>query len=269
MSDYALFAGSIPEHYDRGLGPHIFEDYAADLAERAGALRPSAVLELAAGTGIASRMLRDAIPPDATLTVSDLNEPMLDVARTKFEPGEDVRFRLLDAMELDVADQSFDLVVCQFGIMFFPDKRASLVEALRALKPGGTYLLSVWGDLASNPFADVAHQTGAKFFPSDPPLFYTVPFSYFDIRQVEDDLRSAGFGDISHQVLETTKSLVDVELFANGLVRGNPMIDELRDRAGVTPENFQAELALALEDRFGPAPTTMPLKAIVFSARRD
>ena len=122
------FVGQIPEAYDLGLGPVLFHDCADDLARRAAALAPSDVLELAAGTGIASRRLRDALPPDATLVASDLNPPMLEVARRKFRPDERVAFREADAMALPFPAASFDLVVCQFGVMFFPDKPASFRE---------------------------------------------------------------------------------------------------------------------------------------------
>src|SRR6187402_861036 len=179
-SEASQFVGDIPGNYDRGLGPVIFEDYAADMARRAAALKPLRVLELAAGTGIVSRKLRDALSPDAQLVVTDLNAPMLDVARAKFRPGERVEFATANAMELGFPDGMFDLVVCQFGVMFFPDKVASFREARRVLRAGGTYLFNVWGRISENPFAAVAQEVSASFFPDNPPGFYRVPFSYAD-----------------------------------------------------------------------------------------
>ena len=143
-SDAASFIGNIPQHYDQGLGPIIFAEYAADIARRAAASRPARVLETAAGTGIVTRRLRDALPGDTQLTATDLNPPMLDMARAKFRPGEQVGFQPADAVALPFADQSFDAIVCQFGVMFFPDKAKSFVEAYRVLAPGGRYVLSVW-----------------------------------------------------------------------------------------------------------------------------
>ena len=149
MSDnQSAFVGSIPEHYDRNLGPIIFTDYAADIARRAAAGEPAKVLETAAGTGIVTRALRDHLAAGTRLTATDLNEPMLDVARTKFRPGEQVEFQQADAMALPFADGSFDTVVCQFGVMFFPDKDQSYREVYRVLTPGGRYLFSMW-DFAS------------------------------------------------------------------------------------------------------------------------
>ena len=117
------FIGSIPQNYDEGLGPHIFESYAHDLAGRAASSSPDAVLELAAGTGIVTRALRAALPARCRLIATDLNPPMLAVAREKFsDPDANVEFRQLDAMDIVYPESSFDVVVCQFGVMFFPDK---------------------------------------------------------------------------------------------------------------------------------------------------
>jgi ubiquinone/menaquinone biosynthesis C-methylase UbiE len=121
----ANFTGSIPENYDRGLVPHIFVDYAADLSRRVAALNPRRVLEIAAGTGAVTRQLRDALPAVASLTASDLNPPMLEVAKQKFRAGEDVAFQPADATSLPFADAAVDVVACQFGVMFFPDKDRS------------------------------------------------------------------------------------------------------------------------------------------------
>ena len=143
-SDATSFTGNIPQHYDQGLGPIIFAEYAADIARRVVASRPARVLETAAGTGIVTRKLRDALPDGAQLTATDFNPPMLDIARTKFRPGEQVSFQQADATALPFADASFDAIVCQFGVMFFPDKAKSFAEAYRVLARGGRYVLSVW-----------------------------------------------------------------------------------------------------------------------------
>lgn len=264
MADLASrFTGSIPEHYDQALGPHIFEDYADEIAARVAALEPKAVLELAAGTGIVSRKLRDRLPAEVALTVSDLNGPMLDVARAKFGADENVDFGVVDAMSLDAANGSIDVVVCQFGVMFFPNKVDSFNEARRVLSPGGRYVFSVWSAMAENPFSEIAHLTGVKFFPEDPPAFYQTPFSYFEIDRIEADLLEAGFDEVGHEVIRIQKDIVDYDLFARGLTYGNPIREEIP-----TPEAYCSELAQDLQERFGRAPATMPLEAIVFVAQR-
>lgn len=261
------FVGDIPQNYDQRLGPIIFEDYADDIARRAAALRPMHVLELAAGTGIVSRRLKDAIGPDARLTVTDLNAQMLDIAKAKFGRDENVDFVVADAMALDFANETFDLIVCQFGVMFFPDKAASFKEALRVLKPGGAYLLNTWGSLVDNPFAAIAQDTTAEFFPSDPPGFYRVPFSYHDAEAVKADMMRGGFQDVAHETLPIQKPVADWEHFGRGLVYGNPLIDEIKNRGGVDPEAVATAITKGLSDALGDVPCTMPIEATVFHGR--
>lgn len=172
------FSGSIPEHYDSGLGPLVFIDYADDIARRAAALKPARVLETAAGTGIVSRRLRDRLPAATRLTSTDLIPGMLEVAKAKFKPTEQVEFQPVDATALPFGDASFDVVVCQFGVRFYPDKEKSYREVHRVLAPGGHYLFNVWDAHRYNPLGRIAHETAGRFFPDDPPQFQSIPFSY-------------------------------------------------------------------------------------------
>lgn len=269
MSDNAhQFVGEIPANYDQGLGPNIFEPFAADIAVRAARRSPARVLELAAGTGIVSRKLRDALPAKAHLTVTDLNPPMLALAQAKFREAENATFVQADAMGLAFPDAHFDLIVCQFGVMFFPDKRASFREALRVLASGGAYLFSTWATMAENPFSQIAQKVSAAYFPDDPPSFYRVPFSYPDADIVAADLKSAGFTQIECTPVALQHPLHDLAAFARGIVYGNPLIDEIRKRGGADPDTIVAAVERRLSEAFGPAPTSMPLKANVFTARR-
>ncbi len=269
MSDDAAgFVGSIPQHYDQGLGPMIFVDYAADIAQRVAAGGPARVLETAAGTGIVTRKLRDALPTGAHLIATDLNPPMLEVARTKFRAGEQVEFRPADAMALPFADGSFDAVVCQFGIMFFPDKAKSCSEVFRVLAPGGRYVFSVWDSHRYNPFGRIAHQVAGRFFPADPPQFYNVPFSCHQIDPIKELLIAAGFTGINAAVISLDKEIPDIANFARAAVFGNPLIDQVRTRGGVEPELIVDALTQEFRGEFGAGPGRMPLQAIVFSATK-
>jgi ubiquinone/menaquinone biosynthesis C-methylase UbiE len=269
MSDNATsFVGSIPQHYDHALGPIIFVDYAADIAQRVAAGNPVRVLETAAGTGIVTRKLRDALPAGARLTATDLNPPMLELARAKFRPGESVEFQPADAMALPFADGSFDAAVCQFGIMFFPDKAKSYSEIYRVLARGGRYVFSVWDSHRYNPFGRLAHEVVGRFFPADPPQFYNVPFSCHQIDPIKESLIAAGFSDIIVAVARLKKEIPDAAIFARGLVYGNPLIDQVRARGGVEPELIVDALMQALRREFGADPGRMPLQAILFSATK-
>lgn len=182
MNDRAAdFIGSIPVFYDDGLGPIFFADFADDIAQRVVALTSTRVLEIAAGTGIVTRRLRDLLPREAHLTATDLNSPMLDVPRGKFRPDEKVEFQPADATALPFPDASFDAAVCQFGVIFFPDKNKGHREAHRVLVSGGRYLFSVWDSHRYNPIGRLITEILAGFFPHDPPQFYQVPFSYIEL----------------------------------------------------------------------------------------
>jgi len=263
----AIFTGSVPEYYDRLLGPNIFIDYACAMAARVKAASPSTILELAAGTGIVSREIKSALP-NAHLMVTDLNAPMLDVAASKFQPTESVEFRIVDAMETPFSDESFDLLACQFGVMFFPDKVQSFREARRLVKPGGRYIFSTWSGFAANPFAMVADECAQSFFPDDPPMFYKAPFSYPDPDQVCLDLKSAGWDDVEFEILTIKKSVADWPGFARGLVFGNPLKAEIEARGGVDPEDVVARLAKALTAKFSTNDDTMSLSAGIYTARK-
>lgn len=264
----AHFVGNIPAHYDAGLGPHLFVDYGADLVQRAAANRPERVLEIAAGTGIVTRMLRDALPLATRLVATDLNAPMLEIARQKFRPEEPIEFRLADAAGLPFDDGAFDTLVCQFGVMFFPDKGKSYREAHRVLAAGGRYHFNVWDSFAFNPFARITHETVGRFFPQDAPAFYTMPFGYHRIDEIKAALIETGFGDISVHVRRIDRSIPNARRLAEALILGNPIIDEIQTRATTGLDAIIAALAAALNGAFGPDPGCMPLQAIVFSARK-
>jgi ubiquinone/menaquinone biosynthesis C-methylase UbiE len=258
------FIGSIPENYDRFLGPLIFHDFADDVAQRVLELGPSKVLELAAGTGIVTRRLRDRLPDDCLLIATDLNPPMLDVAKSKFQSGENVHFESADATQLPYDASGFDTVACQFGVMFFPDKQRSYDEVFRILKPGGHYVFNVWGSLKSNPFAEIAHETVTAFFPEDPPGFYRVPFGYNDATAIDKSLVDAGFSEVSIETLEITSEIPSPSEFAMGLVFGNPLFEEIVSRGG-EPDKVRSAVSDALERQLGP---NMPLQALVIVAKK-
>jgi ubiquinone/menaquinone biosynthesis C-methylase UbiE len=231
------------------------------------ACTPARVLETAAGTGIVTRRLRDQLPAGVRLTATDLNPQMLEIARTKFRPGEQVEFQPADATVLPFADGSFDVVVCQFGVMFFPDKDKSYREVFRVLAPGGHYLFNIWDSHRHNPFGRIVQEIMGSFFSADPPQFQNVPFSYrFDA--AKESMIDAGFTDINAVVVRLEKEIPEPEILARGMIYGSPIIDQVRQRGGVEPEEIVDAIVQEYRREFGSDPGRMPLQALVFSAKK-
>src|SRR5487761_2121784 len=175
-----LFAGSIPQLYERYLVPLIFEPYAADLAARVALREPTSVLEIAAGTGVVTRRLASTLAPAATIVATDLNQAMLDQAAS-MGMSRPVEWRQADATQLPFTDESFDVVVCQFGVMFFPDKPRAFSEARRVLRPGGAFIFNVWDRIDQNEFAHTVTLALEPLYPLDPPRFLArVPHGHSD-----------------------------------------------------------------------------------------
>jgi ubiquinone/menaquinone biosynthesis C-methylase UbiE len=196
-----VFAGSIPENYDRYLVPLIFEIFAQDIAQRVAALSPRTILETAAGSGVVTRALTPRLFPDASYVVTDLNQPMIDYAATQQGADRRVRWRKADAQALPFEDAAFDVVCCQFGVMFFPDRQLGYREAKRVLKPGGCFCFNVWDRIEENVFANDVTNALAEVFPSDPPRFLArTPHGYHDIALIRSELEKVGF---SRVVIET------------------------------------------------------------------
>lgn len=264
MSSYTSFVGSIPERYDRHLGPVLFEPYARDLARRvpAGARRG---LEIAAGTGRVTRHLVAALPADGELVATDLNEPMLAEAQ-RWVRDPRVRWQVADAQALPLPAATFDVVACQFGLMFVPDKPAAAREMRRVLRPGGVALVSTWDRLEANPATAVLHRLACAEVPADPPQFMTVPFSMFDVAALRALFLDAGFADVEVETVAAVGDAASATDLAIGFVRGNPLWNQLVER-GVDAAAFEAKVTAALADAFGDAPCRSALSAHVVTAR--
>lgn len=263
----AIFGGSIPENYDRYLGPSFFEPFANDMAARLNPKRHQKVLEIACGTGIVTRRLRDRLPAETRLVATDLNPAMLALAQSKFDLKKNVIWQEADAGALPFADGSFDAVVCQFGVMFFPDKEAALRETWRVLRSGGMYLFNVWASFEQNPVARTAHETIASFFDRDPPSFYQTPFGFCDADLIRQLLRQAGFGEMEISIVTLPCRSASAAEFAIGLVRGNPVAAAIEER-GVSVDRVVQAVGKKIGERFGEAPVETTMQALVCRAVR-
>lgn len=261
------FTGSVAESYDQMMVPLIFQPYADELARRAQKWQPARILETAAGTGVATEALHKALP-DALIVATDLNPPMIDVA-SKRVLSDKVCFEQANAQELPFADDGFDLVLCQFGAMFFPDRIRAFSEARRVLRPGGRFLLAVWDRIERNRLSAEAQQALVDLFPDNPPLFMREgPFGYHDPSRIEEDLRSAGFRSISIETLERRSRGPSAHDIAQAFCFGTPMGVEVEDlRPGSLNEVF-----LAVEKRLsalqGPDGIDEPISAHVVTATK-
>lgn len=270
-STHASFVGSIPQIYDEHLGPLLFEFAAEDLAGRVRDTLPGAdrVLEIACGTGILTHHLSHALSLEAEIVATDLNDAMLDFARQKRGGAlTNVDFQQADAQALPYCDSEFDAVVCQFGLMFFPDKAEALAEFSRVLRRSGLLAFNVWGSHEDNPVAGIAQRTIESFFDTDPPDFLKVPFGYYEIDPICDLIRGAGLEVLNVETVSAAIERPDALSVARGFVEGNPGILQIRERATADPEEIVLAVADAIGEEYGPAPLQFPLQEIVFLAGR-
>jgi ubiquinone/menaquinone biosynthesis C-methylase UbiE len=258
------FAGPIPENYDRYLGPYIFEPYARNLVAGTASMAPRTILETACGTGRVTRHLLKTFP-GAKLTATDVNGDMINIAR-QYVSDTHIEWRVADAQELPFNEDSFDLVISQFGLMFVPDKPKALAEARRVLKPGGRLLFSTWDRLENNPSFHLADKVVAKYFPVDPPRFFHIPFSLYDDTQLAAWVKDAGFKDVHISLVRLTCESASAADTARGMLEGSPMYTALNELApGLLPV-IKEELSKALAGEFGDAPMISPMQAWVVQA---
>ena len=247
-----VFAGSIPEVYDTFLVPLIFEGYAADMATRVVAGQPRDVLETAAGSGAVTRALAPRLAADARYTVTDLNRQMLDRAAARQGPDHRVTWQTADALALPFADASFDVVCCQFGVMFFPDKLRGYREARRVLKPGGRFVFNVWDTIENNDFARRVTEAAGTVFPDDPPLFLArTPHGYHDTGLIREQLVAAGFATVDIDTVEAESTAPDPRHPAIAYCQGTPLRTEIEARDASMLERVTERAAEAIAARHG------------------
>lgn len=226
-----IFTGSIPEIYDAYLVPLIFEGFAADLSQRVSSDAPHAILETAAGTGVLTRSLAKLMPASARYIVTDLNQPMLDHASRRQGYDDRITWQQANALSLPFADHQFDVVCCQFGVMFFPDRIAGYREARRVLKPGGRFAFNVWDRISENVFADDVTRALQGVFPDSPPLFLArTPHGYHDVAIIRRELEQAGFRDIVIETREELSRAPSPRHPAVAYCQGTPLRNEIETR---------------------------------------
>lgn len=264
-----VFAGSIPGLYEQYLVPMIFEPYAADLAGRVAALSPVDVLEIACGTGVVTRMLASTLPESTSIVATDLNQPMLDLA-SGIGTSRPVEWRLADAMQLPFPDSAFDVVACQFGVMFFPDKAKAFSEARRVLRPGGVLMFSVWDRIEENDFVDTANLALESVFPDDPPRFMVrTPHGYHDFEIISQDLKNGGFTASPRiDTVAAQSRAASARHPAIAYCQGSPLRGEIEARGPTRLEEVTGIVEEALARRFGSGPLEGKIQAHVVTIER-
>ena len=262
------FSSSIAEIYDTYVVPLIFEAYAADLAARVASGPAHRVLEVAAGTGVVTRHLVPLLGAQVHYTATDLNVPMLNRAQERQDDPR-ITWQQADAMALPFEPGSFDVVVCQFGVMFFPDKVAAYRETCRVLTPGGRFLFNAWDRLEYNVVAHRVTEALGKLFPADPPRFMArVPHAYHDVAVIEADLAAAGFTDIVVETRDDISRAPSARDAALAICTGTPTRNEIEARPGADLEAATDAAAQALAAEFGSGAIAAPMRAHIASAVR-
>ncbi|MBB1598598.1 class I SAM-dependent methyltransferase [Variovorax sp. UMC13] len=262
-----VFAGSIPQLYDTLMVPLIFEAYAADMAVLAAAGLPGAVLETAAGSGVVTRALAPRLGTGARYVVTDLSQAMLDHAATRQPPDGRIEWRQADALALPFDDASFDVVVCQFGAMFFPDRVAGYAEARRVLSPDGRFVFDVWDRIEENAFADEVTRALAEVFPHDPPRFLArTPHGYHDTALIRAELGRAGFTDIGIETRAKTSHAPSAREVATAYCQGTPLRNEIEARDASLLALATDRAAQAIASRHGEGPVSGGIQAHVVVA---
>lgn len=262
----ASFSGSIPEYYDRCLSPALFDAFAADLARRLPAKPPGDVLEIACGTGLVTRRLRERLDSTVRLVATDLSNAMLDYARAKLSESRDIEWREADAVKLPFGDGEFGAVVCAFGVMFVPDKQAAFREARRVLKEGGILLFNVWDRIEENPHGAINAQIVESLFPGDEEMRFRIPYEMHNPRLLEQLLAEAGFRGVQIEKRQLPVDRVSALTLATGQIRGTPR-SLLIEKRGVPLDEVIDKVTAALARAGGADPYRGVAQAIVVEAR--
>lgn len=268
MSSIALFAGSVPANYDKYLGPVLFEPYALDLVQRLKNDNVKHLLELACGTGRVTRHLADLIPGDGSMVATDLNIGMLEVAKEKIA-NEKIKWSVADAQNLPFENEQFDHMVCQFGVMFFPDKEKSFREAARVLKDGGKYIFNTWEAVEKNPRINTMWKVVYEMFAEESPDFFQKgPHSFYDNDEIERLLLKAGFKTVRIDTVAKTSKYNHRDDLINGFADGSPFSHYLNEKGEEAKDRFKKRMQQvfeAEEEIFG---NTVPSLALVVEATK-
>jgi ubiquinone/menaquinone biosynthesis C-methylase UbiE len=268
-ADVRAFVGGVPANYDKFMVPMLFVPYALEVAQRLRSIGAKNVLEIAAGTGALTRAMAAVLGPDARITATDLNQPMLDVAMQKQGADSRITWRQADGLALPFGDAAFDAVACQFGVMFYPDKAKGYGEVHRVLQPRGRFIFDVWDKIDNNEFVSVLQNTLADLFPADPPRFMErLPHGYYDLDVIGSELKAAGFSSLQFESVDHISHAASAFDAVTGYCAGSPLGAEIEARAPGKLADTIATATEALAKRFGRGPIQSRISAHIITAAR-
>lgn len=257
------FGGEVSQNYDDFLGPFFFEPYAADLANRLDFNGVHKMLELACGTGRLTKHISDILPAMTEFVASDLNPDMIAVAKGKVT-SDRVKWATADMLQLPFENESFDLIVCQFGIMLVPDQLKALTEINRVLKIGGKLVFSVWSDLDFNRVWSIGDKVLLSFLGKNRIGLNPGPFALGDQGYTQNLLVDAGFSASKGAIVELPGQIDSAANAAYGFVHGLPVGAFIQTHnAGLMPDILK-KMEKDLITELGNHPLVTPQKALVF-----
>lgn len=263
-----VFNGSVAQNYDDCLGPFVFEPFALDLLERIDTTKTGAVLELACGTGRVTKHLTEKLPVTSIVMATDLNAGMIAVAKEKvLSPA--VKWATVDMTNIPFDENNFDLIVCQFGLMFAPDKLKALIEIRRVLKEGGKLIFNTWDSIENNKIWQTTNDIVNSFL-SDAPttIFKDGPFAMHDEKAVLQLLEQAGFNNSSVASVNKTGQISTAALAAKGFIQGLPVLNTIREKIPASLPAILKAVEKEYVQQFSDQPLKAALQAWVFEATK-
>jgi ubiquinone/menaquinone biosynthesis C-methylase UbiE len=196
--------------------------------------------------------MASALPDNVSIVATDLNQPMLDHA-SSLATKHAVEWRQANAIQLPFGNETFDAVVCQFGVMFFPEKSRAYAEACRVLRSSGVLIFNVWDRIEENEFADVVTRALETLFPENPPRFLArTPHGYYDHETIKRDLAEGGFNTLPEIITLAARSRAEsFRIPAIAYCQGTPLRNEIEALDESRLARATEVAAEAIAQRFG------------------
>jgi ubiquinone/menaquinone biosynthesis C-methylase UbiE len=256
-------SGDAAEVYERCFVPAIFGRWAPRVADAAKIASGDRVLDVGCGTGVLARAAAARVAADSQVTGLDLNEGMLAVAR-RLRP--EIEWRQGDATNLPFADESFDVVMSQFALMYFPDRTAALREMARVLRPGGRLVIAVWGPFERATGYVILTEIARRRCGQAAADVLTSPFALGSQDELIDLFQAAGIDEFVVELRDGTVTFPTIEAFVETEVKGSPL-ETLLDDEGYRELMKEARDRLR-QFRGNGGEITMPMDAYIISAAK-